>query len=171
MKRVSVRMLPLIAVVLLLVGCATPQNAEEFRKYTRESPFKTTDTYEVARPFSEVSSTLRKKTNECLAITITTTTTRDFLFKRTSIQAYKPTLITKPNRAELHLQLKKSATIEVGAPPDGGYRVVLDATPKANGRTRIDTYALIDSESGLILTALRGWVTGENLGCPDLLTK
>ena len=171
-KRISMRRLPIFAIMLLVIGCAAPQNAEEFRQFTRKSPFKSTDTYEVGRPFSEVTSTLRKKTNECLAITIKTTTTKDFVIKRTNIHTYNPTLITNPNRTELHLQLKRSNVTQVGAPPDGGYRVVLDATPIAKGRTRIDTYALsMAMDDKLILTALRGWVTGDNPGCPDLVNK
>ena len=161
-----------IAITLITAGCAMPQNAEEFRQFTRKSPFKSTDTYEVARPLSEVSSTLRKKTNECLAYTIKTTTTTDFVFKKTKTHTYKPTLITNPSRAELHLQLNRSEVIQVGAPPDGGYHVVLDATPITKGRTRIDTYALsMATDDKVILMALKGWVTGDNLGCPDLISK
>ena len=59
--------LTLLVCTLLLVGCATPKNAEEFRQTTRKGPFKLVETFEVARPFQDVSSTLKKKAGECLA--------------------------------------------------------------------------------------------------------
>src|SRR5712692_1902538 len=163
------RRLPLIAVALLLVGCATaPKNAEEFRQAMRSSPFKKVESFEVARPFQDVSSTLRKKGNECLARTVRWTARSSGSFNtRSGVNTYKPTFVANANRAELHVQLKRSAVVEVGSPPDGFYRVVLDATPMAKDRTRIDMYAL-SIDDNLIRKAMRGWVQGDNLGCPDL---
>lgn len=171
-KRVSVRMLPLIAITMLVIGCAAPQNAEEFRQLTLKSPFKRSDTYEVVRTFSEVSSTLQKKAKECLAVSYDWTAEYgQYRNTRSGTTTYKPTFVANSKRAELHVQLNDS-TIVVGAPPDGAYRIVLDATPTAKGRTRIDTYAFYMTKGDkLILTALRGWVTGDNLGCPDLINK
>ena len=161
--------LPFIVIVWLLGGCATPQNAEEFRQWTSDSPFKLLETYEVARPFQDVSSTLRKKAKECLAITINWTIDYGILHpNRKGIDTYKPTFIANPKRAELHVQLNRSAVTAIGSPPDGPYRVVLDAAPIAKDRTRIDTYVLSNTDDGLIRKAMRGWVSGDNLGCPDL---
>ena len=167
-KRVSMPKLPLIAFALLLAGCATPKNAEEFREATRNGPFKFVETFEVSHSFNDVSSTLRKKANECLAVTIDWTAEFGrYRNKRSGTDTYKPTFIANSKKAELHLQLKRSAVTEIGSPPDGNYRVVLDATPITKDRTRIDTYALsIDDK--VILKAMRGWVKGDNLGCPDL---
>jgi hypothetical protein len=80
---------------------------------------------------------------------------------------YKPIFVANANRAELHVKLKKTDVIEIGSPPDGFYRVVLDAMPIAKNRTRIDMYTRSSSES-LLRKALRGWAQGDNLGCPHL---
>jgi hypothetical protein len=159
----------LIAVALLLIGCGgMPKNAEEYRQATRSSPFTKVESFEVARPFQEVSSTLQKKAGECLARAVRwTATSAQYLNTRSGVDTYKPTFIANAKRAELHVQLKRSAVIEVGAPPDGSYRIVLDATPLADKRTRIDMY----TQDSLLRKALRGWVQGDNLGCPDLTKR
>lgn len=173
------RGLPLIAVAFLLVGCGTmPQNAEEYRQQMVQGKRAglgmlgvSVDTFEVARPFQEVSSTLQKKARECLARTIKwTATSAQYFNTRSGVDTFKPTFIAKSNRAELHVQLKRSAVHEVGAPPDGSYHMVLDATPLAAKRTRIDMY-MNSIDDSLLGKALRGWVQGDNLGCPDLTKR
>ena len=167
--------LALIAVALVPGGCGSsmPKNAEEFRQLTAERArvigwmpgVLPTETFEVERPFREVSSTLQKKANECLKVAIQWATNR-----ASGVDTYKPTFVAGPNRAELHVQLRRGAVIEVGAPPDGAYRVVLDAAPVAAKRTRIEIYTW-STDDGLLLRAMRGWVKGDNLGCPDLTKK
>lgn len=175
-KRVNMGSFPLIAFALLLVGCGgMPKNAEEFRQGALNSPFKGTfnlvETYEVARPFQDVSATLRKKANDCLAITYDWSTEYgQYRTKRSGTTTYKPTFIASAKRAELHLQKNDSGTIQIGAPAAGGYIIVLDATPLAKNRTRIDTYAN-SAEADLFKKAMRGWVTGDNAGCPDLINN
>lgn len=165
-----------MAIVLVLVGCSgTPKNAEEFRQGALNSPFKSTfnlvETYEVARPFPDVSATLRKKANECLAMTYDWSSEYgQYRTKRSGTTAYKPTFVASARRAELHLQKNNSGTIQIGAPAAGGYIIVLDATPLAKNRTRIDTYSN-PAEADLFKKAMRGWVTGTNPGCPDLINK
>jgi len=166
--------LVLIAVALALGGCGgMPKNAEEFRQFSVERArvvgwmpgLVPKETFEVERPFREVSSTLQKKANECLKVAIQWATNRG-----SGVNTYKPTFVADPNKAELHVQLKRSAVVEVGAPPDGSYRVVLDATPLTAKRTRIEMYAMsIDDK--LVRQTLRGWAQGTNLGCPDLAKR
>jgi len=60
--------------------------------------------------------------------------------------------------------------VEVGAPADGAYRVVLDATPVAAKRTRIEIYAL-SVDDKLLRQTMRGWAQGSSLGCPDLAKR
>src|SRR5712691_946158 len=127
------RGLALIAVALALGGCGgMPQNAEEFRQYTLERTRVLgsgalggvpKETFEVERPFREVSSTLQKKANECLKVVIKGTSTNKYGNTWTSVSTYKPTFISSPNKAELHVQLNRSEVVEVGAPPEGAYRV------------------------------------------------
>lgn len=167
--------LPVFAIALTLVGCSgMPKNAEEFRQGAINSPFRGTfnlvETYEVSRPFRDVTVTLQKKAKECLSLSYDWSSEYgQYRNKRSGTTTYKPTFIANPNRTELHLQYKSTGTIQVGAPADGAYLVVLDATPIAKDRTRIETYA--SSNVKLIRTAMRGWATGDNLGCPDLMNK
>jgi len=170
----------LIAGALVLGGCGgMPKNAEEFRNFTLErtralgsGPLGGVpkDTFEVERSFREVSSTLQKKSDECLKVAVRWNATNSYGNTRSGVDTFKPTFIAGPNKAELHVQLKRSAVTEVGAPPDGAYRVVLDATPVAAKRTRIEIYAL-SVDDKLLRQAMRGWVQGSNLGCPDLTKR
>lgn len=164
--------LSLIAAALLLGGCAgAPKNAEDFRQMAREAaPYhlKIIENLEVARPFRDVSSTLRQKTDECLRVKLT----REGTYRHTDFtmtHTYKPTFIATANKAELHVQLKMEGTrsYEFGAPPDGSYRVVLDATPAGPNKTKIVMY-VNSIDDNLIRNAMRGWVQGTNLGCPDV---
>ncbi len=169
-----------MAVVLMLGGCGgMPKNAEEFRQFTLERTRVLgsgamggvpKESFEVERPFREVSSTLQKKANECLKVVIKGTFTNKYGNTWSSVSTFKPTFISSPNKAELHVQLNRSEVVEVGAPPDGAYRIVLDATPLAARRTRIEIYTMSVDDS-LLQRTLRGWARGDNLGCPDLTKR
>ena len=173
----SLNKLAVIAAALALGGCGgMPKNAEEFRQFTLErtrvlgAMSVAKETFEVERPFREVSSTLQKKANECLKVVVRRTGTDKYGYTRSSVDTFKPTFIASSGKAELHVQLKRSAVVEVGAPPDGAYRVVLDATPVAAKQTRIDIYTMSVDDS-LLQRTLRGWARGDNLGCPDLTKR
>ncbi len=172
--------LSLITVTLCLQACAgAPKNAEEFREMVRSGArlnLKTVESFEVARPFADVSATLRKRTDECLRVTMTAQGTArgnvGAFVERTTTHTYKPTVIATAQKTELHVQMKRAGggTHELGAPPDGYYRVVLDAVPVGQNRTKIDMY-INSADDNLIRNALRGWVQGTNLGCPDVTKR
>jgi hypothetical protein len=88
---------------------------------------------------------------------------------RSGVHTYKPTFVANADKAELHLQRKRSGggDVDVGAPADGFYDVVVDAIPIGPKRTRIEIY----QGDKLMRTALRGWAKGDNLGCPDLTKR
>ena len=169
--------LALIAVALVLGGCGgMPKNAEEFRQHALQAKSAglgvlgaSVETFEVARPFQEVSSTLQKKAGECLNVAVKWTASSG-LGSRSGVNTYKPTFVANSKRAELHVQFKRSGVVEVGSPPEGPYRIVLDATPLAAKRTRIDMYTM-SMDDNLLRKALRGWAQGDNLGCPDLTKR
>lgn len=170
----------LTALSLMLAGCAgAPKNAEDFRQMVRDGArynLKTVESFEVARSLKDVSMTLRKKSDECLNVRMSAHGTArgnvGAFVDRTVTHTYKPTFVAGPNRTELHVQMKKAGggTHELGAPPDGYYRVVLDAVPAGPNRTKIDMY-INGSDDNLIRNALRGWVQGTNLGCPDVTKR
>ena len=92
--------------------------------------------------------------------------------KVTTTHTYTPTFIATAKKTELHVQMKRAGggMHELGAPPDGYYRVVLDAVPVGQNRTKIDMY-INSADDNLIRNALRGWAQGTNLGCPDVTKR
>jgi hypothetical protein len=65
-------------------------------------------------------------------------------------------------------QLHKTGVLYPSKPPAGGvYIVVADAYPIAGNRTRIQLYGPSKGYD-VLYRAIRGWSTGDNLGCPDM---
>jgi hypothetical protein len=163
----------LIAIALVLSGCGmAPKNAEEYRQATRDGSrygLTTIETFEVERPFREVSSTLQRKSDECLKVGIHWTATNRYGNTRSGVHTYKPTFVNGSTKAELHIQRLRTGggDIDANAPPGGFYKAVLDATPVGKTRTKIEIYTQSADEE-LLRRALRGWAQGSNPGCPDL---
>lgn len=156
--------------LFLIVGCG-PQNAEEFRRMVRSSTWLSTtaESLEVSRPFKDVTETLRQKSEECLDVTVRLICA-DCIGSRSKDAGerifWKPTLITTSERTELHLR-RTGHGRPAGTPSDGSYEAVLDAVPIDKARTKIDIYTM-NPFNKFIYRAMRGWVTGDNMGCPDM---
>jgi hypothetical protein len=159
----------LVTAVFLLSGCGV-KTADEYRHAVRVSCFlfSTVDSFEVERPFADVTTMLKKKTKECLDVTVRLICT-NCIGGGESKHIFRPTFIANPDRTEVHLQLKRTEVIAIGAPPEGAYVIVLDAAPVDKKRTKIDIYRQSPDEK-FIHNAMRGWVKGDNMGCPDLTT-
>jgi hypothetical protein len=158
------------ALLGLLAGCAVqqPQSAEEFRKAAPGAMFLKTESYEVNRPLREVAATFRRKAPECLNVAVRTVSQTSTSYQNI-LTEYTPTVRVAPERAELHVQqLHKTGVIYPSKPPAGGvYIFVADAIPEGARRTRIQIYGPSKGYD-VLHRAVRGWATGENLGCPDL---
>lgn len=158
-----------ILVTLWLVGCVShPQTAEEFRKAVPGAFTAKVETFEVERPFKEVADTFKEMAPACLNKRIKTTS-RTHMSYQVIVTAYKPTVLITGNKAELHLQQHHEAgVLNVSKEPEGGYYLlVADAQPIDRNKTRIDLYRPSIGH-GVLVKAIRGWATGENVGCPDL---
>jgi hypothetical protein len=168
----------LVGIALVLGGCGSmgaPKNAEEYRQATRDGSrygLATVDAFEVERPFREVSSTLQRKSDECLKVAVNWSATNSYGNTRSGVHKYKPTFVNGSNKAELHIQRTRSGggDIDVNAPPGGFYHAVLDATPVGKARTKVEIYTQ-SKDDDLLRRALRGWAQGSNLGCPDLTKR
>ncbi len=166
------RFLPLFAVSLSLVltACVTshPQNAEEFRAAVPGAFMAMTETVEVNRSFSDVAATFRKKAPECLNVKVEMTE-RSATSYHVVVTAYKPTVVVNNERAELHVQqAHEKGVLNVTEVPDGGYYLlVADAYPLDGSRTRLELFGPSRGYDVLI-RAVKGWASGENLGCPDM---
>lgn len=152
----------------LLPGCVTmPLTAQEFREAVPKARSAEMETFEVNRPFREVAATFRGRADKCLAITIRTrsSTAQSYQDYTTT---YKPTVVVASDRAELHLQRHLSNTITVSPEPEGGYYLmVVDAFPAGRNKTKVVMYRPAWAFDVLI-RAVKGWASGETLGCPDL---
>ena len=166
------RKLPVLLgfVSVVLTGCVTshPQNAEEFRTAVPGAFMAMTETWEVDRPLKDVAATFQKRAPECLNVKVETES-----FSTTSYQyivtAYKPTVVVSDQRAELHVQqLHERGVMNVTEVPDGGYYLlVVDAYPLNGKQSRMELFGPSRGYDVLI-RAVKGWASGENLGCPDM---
>jgi hypothetical protein len=155
--------------ILGLSACVShPQNAQAFRKAISEGAFLTeVDTFEVNRPFRKVAKTFQKMATGCLNKTIKTTSRTNRSYQ-VIVTTYKATVVVNPNKAELHVQqLHEQGVMNVSkVPPGGYYLVVTDIEPVGRDKTKIVMYRP-SAGSGPMIKAIKGWATGENVGCPD----
>jgi len=154
---------------LMLGACVQmPQTAEEFRKAVPGAMMAKTETYEVNRPAKDVAATFRRKAPECLKVAVRTVSQTTGSYQNI-LTEYTPTVIVTDQRTELHVQqLHKTGVLYPSKPPEGGtYILVADATPVAARRTRIQLYGPSKGYD-VLYRAIRGWATGDNLGCPDM---
>ena len=152
-----------------LVGCIShPQTAEEFRKAVPGAFSATVETFEVDRPFGQVASTFQKMGPNCLSKTIKTTSQTTTSYQ-VIVTTYKPTVLVRGKKAELHVQQHhEQGVVSVSKEPEGGYYLlVADAQPVTQTKTRIDLYRP-SMGHGVLIQAVKNWATGENIGCPDL---
>ena len=159
-----------VSLSLVLTACVTshPQNAEEFRAAVPGAFMAMTETVEVNRSFSDVAATFRQKAPECLNVKVEMTE-RSATSYHVVVTAYKPTVVVNNERAELHVQqTHEKGVLNVTEVPDGGYYLlVADAYPLNDGRTRLELFGPSRGYDVLI-RAVKGWASGENLGCPDM---
>jgi hypothetical protein len=154
---------------LLLQGCGgMPQSAEEFRKAVPGALMTKTESYEVNRPFRDVAATFQRRAPECLNLAVRTVSQSTNSYQNI-LTEYRGTAVVATERAELHVQQEhKTGVIYPSKPPPGGvYILVADAFPDGGGRTRIQLYGPSRGYD-VLYRAVRGWATGDNLGCPDL---
>jgi hypothetical protein len=83
--------------------------------------------------------------------------------------AYKPTVVVTDRRAELHLQMRYvRGVVNAAQVPEGGYYVlVADVYAMDSKRSRAEMFAPAAGYEPVI-RAITGWVTGKDLGCPDM---
>ena len=154
---------------LLLQACVQmPQTAEEFRKAVPGAMMTKTESYEVNRALRDVASTFRRKAPECLNLSVRTVSQTATSYQNILTQ-YTATVVVSGERAELHLQQEhKTGVISPSKPPEGGFFIlVADAYPQSGNRTRIELFGPSRGYD-VLYRAIRGWASGENLGCPDM---
>ncbi len=159
------------AILVLAGGCAVnfPQTAQEFREQVPGATFGQKQTFEAKRSFRDVARTFQTKAPECLSVSVRTVSRTSTSYQNI-LATYKPTVRVSGEKAEIHVQrhYQGGGVIIPGKEPEGGlYVLVADATPVDRGRTRVDIYAPTHG-ADMIIRAITGWATGENVGCPDM---
>jgi len=157
--------------VVALASCAIkqPQTAEEFRKAVGGGAMMTkTESYEVNRPLRDVAAAFQRRAPECLRVSVRTVSQTTGSYQNI-LTEYTPTVLAGGERAELHVQqLHKTGVLYPSKPPPGGvYIFVADAYPEGAKRTRIQIYGPSRGYD-VLHRAVRGWASGENMGCPDM---
>ena len=159
-----------LLISILMSGCAInhPQTAEAFRKEAPGATFGGLETFEVKRSYNKVAATFKKMAPKCLHKRVKSVST-GYMYHSVVVTDYNPTVIVGKQRTELHMQQDHiQGVMNVSQKPKGGYYLmVVDATPAGSNRTRIDMYAPTVGFDNVI-KAVKGWATGDNVGCPDL---
>lgn len=157
----------------LLGGCAAlnfPQDAPEFRS---RMPSHAVETIEIKRPFQAVVATLKKKVPECLN---TSVVSEDLIINgpyrsyETRTRVFKPTLNITDDKLELYVQLNTLPRVKFNPqniPPDGYHLALYDASAAGKDATRLTIYGAY-SQRDIINRAVKNWVAGTNMACPDL---
>jgi|SRR5262245_2761282 len=168
MKHPSIARIGILS--LALAGCVThhPQTAEEFRKAVPGAFTAKVESFQVNRPFDEVARTFQKKAPECLNVRVKSTS-QTYMSYQVIVSRFTPTVLVSEKKVELHVQQHHEAgVLNVTKEPEGGYYLlVADAYPSGNGMTQIDMYRP-SMGHGVLIQAIKGWATGENVSCPDM---
>ena len=168
----------LLAVAAAVIsGCSstpTPQNPDEYRAVISKGTFGTkVDTYTVKSPYSKVAKVLQDKTKECLPAKVAEKSCTAGVCKAFK-SIYKPTLLKSSNKTELHVQYEREPDDGIylgGKPPaDGMYVIVADAVPDGPKATKMTVYAPTMYFVHMP-AAVKHWVNGTNLGCPDFTSR
>jgi hypothetical protein len=157
----NIKNIAAMGVLAYLTGCAAvPLTSEEFRASVRQEGSHI-DSYTANRPFGEVSRTVKKMSDECLNFSMMTVKNGN---------AQKPwgyantTFIGSAKQAELRFQRKVPG--QIGTYPENGmYFLVADMIPAGAGKTKVDVYYWDNAAPAA--KAIRGWASGDMLGCPD----
>jgi len=154
-----------VFLALLLSACAIPMTPNEFRKAAKAGEaLSTFETFDVNRPVAEVGATFKAKASECLSYKIGSS--HGAGSKTHYYGVTTPTVKRSKDKVELYFQVKYDNTVG-DIPKDGYYDLVADAY--AHGKkTRVDIYRR--TKAGVLAEAIKGWASGENLGCPDPAT-
>ncbi len=165
-----IRLCSIVLLGVLLSGCgtmsATPD--EMIQNVKGGGMFAQADTYDVNRPFAQVSETFRTKAPECLRRKLRITMQQAGRASSSTVRVYTPRVIVGNNRTRLTLQEKFEGQKDLGKqpPPDGWYILVADAYPLGPNKTRVESY--LNADEKIVFGAIRSWAEGTNMGCPDL---
>lgn len=164
-------LIPVLLLAAAVSGCVKPPlTPDGFRQMAPTSRFVDVQKFTVNRPYRDVARDLERRSDACLRVRVTTTSSGYQQGPMTFNQDYRPTIVTGKGRTELHIQQRVSGTnlVKVYKEPEGGnYMLIADAYPAGRNKTRVDLYH-VTMGGDLLTKTVRGWATGKIRGCPDL---
>lgn len=138
-------------------------NPNEFREAIKKDG-RNVDAFTVKRDYNEVVHTFQKMTPQRLNFTMGTERHGNLGGSSTHIGGWaRGKLNVSAKRTELTLQRKIEKQIG-HIPEDGMYFLVADVVPVGEG-AKVEIYYLNSVQAAA--TAIKGWATGDNVGCPD----
>ncbi len=172
MKKAIIMTLAFSAICISGCSLHQPQTAEEFRQAAPGAFMGKMETFEVNRPYRDVSDTFKKMAPRCLDTTIRTVSQRNTGYGVSThvvITKWNPTVVVTKERTEMYVQqLHEQGVMNVSKVPEKGYfLMVVDATPVDREKTKIVMYRPSVGVKSLV-KAIKGWASGEIKGCPDL---
>lgn len=161
------------AVAALLSGCGTMGRTPDklISQVKNMNNPSAIQKYEVDRPLAQVTSTLKEQARRCLAVTVTNTHQGNYAgTTQTDVLTYTPRVTAGGHRTRLTLQKGFGEEVrmvgEDKPEPDGWYIMVVDAYPAGPHRTRVEAYS--GNGDNVAFKAVKHWIEGDNLGCPDM---
>ena len=168
MKTSHLFYVPLLGTILS--GCVghMPQTADEFRTELPGAFLGEVEKFDVNRSYTDVGKSFQKMAPKCLDVRIKSTSQTNTSYQ-VIVTKWNPTVKITDNKAELHIQqLHEQGVLNVyEAPEKGYYTMVVDAIPTGKNNSQVVMYRSSVGNDALN-KAIRGWASGNNIGCPDL---
>lgn len=162
-----------LALAATVSGCVKPPaTAEGFRQLANSgSRWVEVEKFVVNRPYHAVARTFQSRSDSCLRVQVTSTTSGGYRSHGTTFKRdYRPTVKVGKRRTEFYVQIHIEGTnlVRVYDEAKGGdYVMIADAYPAGRNKTRIELHRASIGHD-VLSKAVRNWATGRNLGCPDL---
>jgi hypothetical protein len=128
-------------------------------------------TLEVDRSYRDVSRTFKERAPVCLNVTMRSVEHGGSSYSNVQY-TFTPSVVIAERGTNLYLQERQEGSVLIpGKMPDGGfYSVIADATPLSGNRTKIEIYTASRAYD-VVVTAITGWASGQNIGCPDMTKR
>lgn len=166
-----------LLLTLLISGCVTTQVAQNPTEYRNEvvksqGARAKHESYQVNRALTSITSTLQRKSEECLNYSFV----REFTYKmgtttggNKSFITYKPTVVSSNNKTELFVQMDITGdvTLTYNPPKNGIYVLAADLTMVSSKKTQANLY-YHPYKAAILPATIKKWINGETEGCPDL---
>jgi hypothetical protein len=163
------------ALVGLLTACGQmPKTADEYRTALQQHPNMVgvrIEHFDVALPMSQSAQFVKKKTTECLQVTVRRTSKTSSGGMTTSysdaLVKYQPYVDVSKDKATIYVTetASKLNGEQIGDPY---FTFVMDIKPAAARKSNVDLYYTWGEPRPRIAKALTAWAAGNDIGCPNL---